>query len=40
MLLGDIEDLPNTQEQIQTGSQNGETKKHAPNERIVEILRK
>ena len=38
--LGDIEELPNTQKQTQRGSQNGETRKHAPNERTGEISRK
>ena len=36
---GDIADLPNTQKQIQRGSQNEETKKHTPNVRTEESPR-
>ena len=38
--LGDIADPLNTPKQMQEGSQTGETKKHAPNERRGEIPRK
>ena len=34
--IGSKVDLPNTQEQIQRGSQNGQTKKHALNEKYTE----
>ena len=38
--LGNVVGLCNTQKQLETGNQNGETKKHTPNERIGEIPRK